>query len=458
MVERPRPAGVDLIMSESIENNAAYSHRAIWAIALPMMLSAVSTPLVGFVDTGVMGHLDSPLYLAAVAANATIFSVVLMGLNFLRMGTTGVTAQAYGAANYGRTSESLVQGIVIATVLAGVLLVMQIPIRETALRIIQPDAATTDLARAYFDIRIWSSPATLWNFVLIGWLLGMQNARGPLMIMLSINLTNATLDLLLVVGMGMTVDGVALATVLAEFAGLLTGLYFVRREMTGHDPLWKPAHYRDWSRYRQLFAINGNLFIRSLALMLTLAFITAQGARLGAVVLASNALLMNFIYFMAYALDGIAHAAEALAGKAYGARTRGGLELAVNRTLAWTGLFAILFSLFYLVAGNTIIATLSDIPEIRQTAAEYLPWLIAAPLISAWCFLYDGVYVGITRAREMRVVMVGATLLVFLPTWFICRSWGNHALWFALLMFMAARGVGMHIWYRRLLVTGRLHH
>jgi len=254
----------------------------------------------------------------------------------------------------------------------------------------------------------------------------------------------------------MTVEGVALATDIAEVAGLIVGAAFVRAELKEHKPVWQLKHYLDIHRYLPLFSINANLFLRSMALMFTLAFITAQGARLGDVILASNALLMNFVYFMAYALDGIAHAAEALAGKAIGARDKTGLERAVSRTLLWTGIFAALFSLIYYLGGTTIISLLSDLPQVRATAAIYLPWLIAAPLISAWCFLYDGVYVGITRAREMRIVMVGATLFVFLPTWFVFRDWGNHALWLALMMFMAARGAGMHLWYRYLLRNHRL--
>jgi len=193
-----------------------------------------------------------------------------------------------------------------------------------------------------------------------------------------------------------------------------------------------------------------------MALLFTFAFITAQGARLGDVILATNAVLMNFLYLMAYALDGIAHAAEALTGKAVGARNRQGLELAVSRTLLWSGGFAALFCLAYFVAGSSIIALLTDLTVIRETAEIYLPWLVAAPLISVWCFLYDGVYVGITRAREMRVVMLTSTLLVFLPTWYLFSSWGNHALWLALMLFMAARGIGMHLWYRRMLSRNQL--
>ena len=443
-------------MPDNSYSTADYSDRAIWAIALPMMLSAISTPLVGLVDTAVMGHLDSPVFLAAVAANATIFSIILMGLNFLRMGTTGVTAQAFGSNDHERITESLVQPLAIGLFLAFVLLIMQWPLREAALWVLSPAEETKELARLYFDIRIWSAPAVLANFVIIGWLLGMQNARGPLAIMLTINLTNAALDIWFVTVLGMTVEGVALATVIAEVAGLLVGAAFVRAELGGHKPVWQLTHYLDVKRYLPLFKINANLFLRSMALMFTLAFITAQGARLGDVILASNALLMNFVYFMAYALDGIAHAAEALAGKAIGARDKAGLEIAVTRTLIWTAVFAALFSLLYYLTGTTIISLLSDLPEIRTTAAIYLPWLIAAPLISAWCFLYDGVYVGITRAREMRIVMVGAALFVFLPTWFVFRDWGNHALWLALMMFMAARGLGMHLWYRYLLRDQRL--
>jgi MATE family multidrug resistance protein len=322
--------------------------------------------------------------------------------------------------------------------------------------VLAPGPETTELAKKYFDIRIWSAPPLLWNFVIVGWLLGMQNARGPLAIMLTINLSNVALDFWFVVGLGMTVEGVALATVIAEIAGAVVGAWFVIAALRAHQPKWEPAHYRELKRYLPLFKINGNLFLRSMALMFTLGFITAQGARLGDLILASNALLMNFIFFMAYALDGIAHAAEALAGKAIGARDRHGLETAVKRTLYWTGFFACLFCLVYLLTGHSIINMLSDIPEIRATALIYLPWLIVAPLICAWCFLYDGVYIGITRAREMRIVMISAALLAFLPTWYLFRDWGNHALWLALMVFMAARGLGMHLWYRRLLADDRL--
>jgi MATE family multidrug resistance protein len=436
--------------------SAGYTGRAIWRIALPMMLSALSTPLVGAVDTAVMGHLDSPVFLAAVAVNTTIFSVLLMGLNFLRMGTTGVTAQAYGSASDERMTESLIQPIVIATILTAGILTLQLPIQEIALWLLKPETATQLLAVEYFDIRIWATPAVLLNFVFIGWLLGMQDAKGPLAIVLVINLSNAALDFVFVVGFGWDVAGVATATLIAEILGTLTGLLLVVARLRRHRVVWQLQHYTTYSRYLPLFRINRDLFVRSLALMFTLAFITAQGARLGNVYLATNALLMNFLFFTAYALDGIAHAAEALTGKAVGAHSRAGLELAVKHTLRWTMVFAGLFSLAYWQAGTAVINLLSDLPSIREGAITYLPWLIILPLTAAPCFLYDGVYVGTTRSREMRIVMVGSALLVFMPVWFLLRGLENHALWLALNAFMLARSASMHIWFRRLLRSNQL--
>jgi MATE family multidrug resistance protein len=443
-------------MNTPVSTPQGYSHRAIGAIALPMILSAISIPMAGIVDTGVMGHLDSPLYLAAVAASATIFSFVFMGFNFLRMGTTGVTAQAFGSGDAERIGESLVQPLIIAVCISCALLLLQVPLRELALWVLGPGEATKELARVYFDIRIWSAPFILSNFVIVGWLLGMQNARGPLVIILTFTLSNIALDLWFVIGLGMTVDGVALASLIAEIEAFVVGIVFVRAELRDIKPAWRLDHYRELGRYLPLFRINGNLFIRSMALMGTLGFITAQGARLGDLILATNALLMNFVFVSAYALDGIAHAAEALAGKAVGARDLAGLRLAVRRSLLWTGVFATLFTLVYLAGGTQFIDLLTDIPDIRATARIYLPWLIASPLIAAWCYFYDGVYVGVTRAREMRIVMVGSALLIFLPVWFVFRDWGNHALWLALMAFMASRGIAMHLWYRRLFAAGSL--
>lgn len=433
-----------------------YGHRAIWAIATPMILAAVTVPLVGLVDTAVVGHLDDRVHLAAVAAGAQVFSVLFVGLNFLRMGTTGLTAQACGADDHEAIRRALGQALLAALLLGLAIILLQLPLREGAIRIIGAEPAVSAGIRAYFDLRVWSAPATLANFVALGWLLGMQNGRGPLLLTLVINGVNIALDLWFVLGLGMTVRGVAAASLVAEYAGAGTGLWLVWRELALRPAAWPLAALRSLSAYRRLFQVNLNLLLRTLALMFTFTFITAQGARMGSVFLAANAVLMNFQWLMSYALDGIANAAEALVGKAVGGRDRAGMELAVGRTLRWSALFATFFTAAYALGGGLLVNALTGLPEVRATAREYLPWLIVSPLISFWSFFYDGVYVGAVRSREMRIIMLTATFGVFLPTWFLFRDYGNHAIWLAFTLFMAARGLGMHLWFRQLLATDAL--
>ncbi len=434
----------------------AYSHNAVWRIAAPMIISSVTVPLLGMVDTAVMGHLEDPIFLAAVAVGATIFSVLFMGLNFLRMGTTGITAQGFGARDNDTVREALGQSVITALTLAAIIIVIQPLLASTALALLSPSEQVATLTLDYFRIRVWSAPASLCNFALIGWLIGMQNARGPLAIMLVTNLINIVLDLAFVVWLGMDVDGVALATLIAEFCGLAAGVVIVRAELARHPGSGTPIHLFVLARYRRLFDVNANLFVRTMALMFVFAFVTAQGARMGDIILAVNALLMNFQLFLAYALDGIAYSAEALVGKAIGGRDRDGMLLAVRRTLQWSLLFASGFCAFYLVAGGWIIDLMSDIETLRATARDYLPWLIISPLISVWSFLYDGVFVGATRSKEMMFIMVGSLLFVFLPTWFGFSQFGNHGLWLAFTLFMAARGASMHFWFKRLVNSDTL--
>ena len=408
------------------------------------------------VDTAVMGHLDNAFYLGAVASGATIFSVLFMGLNFLRMGTTGIPAQGFGAGDNGAVRESLGQALLTALLFATIIITLQRPIIEASVSLIGASVEVTHYTREYFAIRVLSAPATLCNFVLIGWLRGMQNARGPLAITLVINVTNIILDVVFVLLLGMQVRGVALATLIAELIGIVIGIIYVRKELTSHSGDWTRARLLDLMRYRRLINVNAALFLRTMALMFVFAFITAQGARMGDLILAVNALLMNFQFLLSYALDGIAHAAEALVGKAIGSGDRDGTAIAIRRTLHWSVLFAGLFCLVFWTAGGYSIDLLTSIDDIRIAARNYLPWLIISPLVSVWSFLYDGVYVGATRSKEMMVVMVASVLLIFLPTWYGFNILGNHGLWLAFTLFMAARGVGMSVWLRRLVNSGAI--
>lgn len=423
--------------------------RDMWRIAVPMILSNVSVPLLGMVDTGVTGHLDNAAYLGAVAIGSMIFTFIYMGMNFLRMGTTGIAAQHYGANDNDGLRASLGQALIVSLIIALLLVALQVPIGQLALDLLGGNDEARGYAEEYFRIRIWSAPGTLANYALLGWFIGLQNARVPMIIFLTINLSNIVLDLVFVIVLGMKVDGVALASVIAEYSGLVVGAAFAVRALRKRAGHWPVARLTRVSEYKAYFSVNANLFVRTMALMFTLAFVTAQGARLGGVVLAANAVLMNFQYLTSFGLDGIAHAAEALVGKAIGEGRKDALQQSVKLTLKWSLVFALGFSSLYLLAGPLIIAALTDLDDIRETATRYLPWMIASPIVSVWSFLYDGVYIGATRAKEMRNVMLFSALFIFLPVWYLTQSFGNDGLWLAFLLFMASRGIGMRLGYRK---------
>jgi MATE family, multidrug efflux pump len=318
-----------------------------------------------------------------------------------------------------------------------------------ALSLLGAESEVTGFAQQYFSIRILSAPATLANYALIGWFIGLQNARVPLYIALAINLTNIALDLILVVGLGYKVDGVATASVIAEFTGLAVGLAFVPGKLRRHPGRWDRSRLTSLRAYAAFFAVNGHLLVRTLALMFTFAFVTAQGARMGGLILAANAVLMNLQNLLSFVLDGLAHAAEALVGRAVGAKNSSALRASVTLTLRWSLYLSVGFSLAYFLGGQYLIRLLTNLSDVRETTLRYLPWLAVLPVVSVWSFLYDGVYVGATRARAMRDIMLVSTFLVFLPAWFVLRPLGNHGLWLAFTLFMASRGIGMHLYYRR---------
>ncbi|WP_455212643.1 MATE family efflux transporter, partial [Kaarinaea lacus] len=378
------------------------THRQVWSLAGPMILSNLTVPLLGMVDTAVVGHLPESYYLGAVAVGAMIFGVVFWGFGFLRMGTTGLTAQALGALDYEQVRVLLARALVLAMLFAILLIVLQEPIANLAFYLMAPSEFVEQYGRTYFTIRIFSAPATLANYVIIGWFLGLQNARIPLLLLLVVNSVNIALDVVLVMGLQFTADGVAWASLVAEYCGLLLGLYLVGGELKKYPGVWHRERIFDREKFRRMVSVNQDILIRTLCLMFTLAFFTAQGSRMGEVILAANAVLFNFQTFMAYGLDGFAHAAEALVGKATGAKDRQAFFRAVHVVFFWALLVSILFSLSYAFLGNHLIALLTDIPRVAHAADEYLFWVAILPLISIWSFAFDGIYLGATRTGEMR--------------------------------------------------------
>ncbi len=426
------------------------THIETWRLAGPMILSNLSIPLLGLVDTAVMGHMSEPYYLGAVAIGALIFSFIYWGFGFLRMGTTGLVAQAHGADNHSDVRSILARASVMAITISVLLLLLQGAIERFSWWVLEASEQVEFYASVYFDIRIWSAPATLINYVLIGCFLGMQNARGPLYLLLVVNTSNIILDLWFVWGLNMDVAGVALASVIAEYIGAVVGVVLLKHQLSRYEGVWQLQSLFDRRKMRQMVVLNHNIFIRTLCLIFSFAFFTAQGAKYGDVVLAANAVLMNFQTFMAYGLDGFAHAAEAMVGKAIGQRDRLAFKRAVYTAGVWSAVVAALFVLIYGLFGSLIIQGLTDIEAVRQTSMLYLPWLVAAPLLSVWSYLYDGVFVGATRSAEMRNTMLVSTVIFFLPAWYVLQPWGNHGLWAALMVFMVARGITMAFSYHRI--------
>ena len=338
-----------------------------------MMLSNITVPLLGMVDTGVTGHLENAVYLGAVAIGSTLFGFLYSGVNFLRMGTTGITAQRFGGGDDDGVRVALGQALVVAMAIATILVLLQVPLITLAMKLLGPEPEVAEFASEYFSIRIWSAPATLANYALIGWFIGLQNARIPLYIVLAINLTNIALDLVFVLLLGMKVDGVAAASVIAEFTGAAIGISFALSELRRRGGHLDVSHLTTLKEYAEFFSINANLFIRTMALMFTFAFVTAAGARMGGLILAANAVLMNLLNLVAYALDGLAHAAEALVGKAAGAKDGQALRRSVQLTMRWSFYFAVSFSVLFWITGPLFISLLTDIPEVVNTTMRYLP-------------------------------------------------------------------------------------
>ena len=426
-------------------------NRRVWRLAGPIMLANITIPLLGIVDTAVVGHLDQVYYLGAVAVGSLIFNFLYWGFGFLRMGTTGFAAQAHGADDSAEMVATLWRAMVIAAVIGFGLLVSQGLIIEGAMAIMEAGAEVDAHARAYFSIRIWSAPAALANYVVLGWFLGMQNARAGLIIQVTINLINIVLDLVFVVGMGMAVEGVAAATVIAEYAGLGLGLVMLRGALAriGRAAIdWRRV--LEPARMRHMIGVNRDIFLRTLCLITAFAYLTIQSARMGDVILAANAVLLNMVTFMSYALDGFANAAQALIGRAVGEKSRTDYRGVVRVSTIWALGFAVAFSLAYAATGSLIIDGMTTLPEVRAAARAVLPWMILAPLVSVWGYQLDGIFIGAMQTLEMRNAMI-LSLIVYLIAVEVFRPlYGNHGIWLGFTLFMVARGLTLGYYFPRI--------
>lgn len=416
-------------------------HARIWALAWPMMLSNLTVPLLGLVDTAVIGHLPSPHYLGAVAVGSMIFSTLYWAFGFLRMGTTGLVAQACGREDGAANRTLLAQSLILASLIGAVLVLLRTPLTEFALALVDPASDVLHEAREYTVVRAFGAPAALCNYALLGWFVGNQNTRIPLILLTAGNLLNMLLDLLFVYGFGLHAGGVALASVIAEWSSLLLGLWFCRRLLGAIPGRFLLEPLRRLQAYSAMLRVNRYLFVRTITLLFTFAFFTTQGARQGTDILSANAVLLNFLLLISNALDGFAHATEALSGRTLGKRNLQQFYRTVVSAGLWSLATALGLTLVFALAGNWIIALLTAIPSVRHTAAIYLPWLVALPLIGIWSYLLDGVFIGTTQVKAMQNTMLFSVFCIFLPVWWLTQALGNHGLWIAMLSFFIARGL-----------------
>ncbi len=417
-------------------------HRLVWRLAVPNILANLTIPLLGAVDTAVVGRLGAA-EIGAVAVGATVFSFLYWSFSFLRMGTAGIAAQAHGAGDTEALLATLLRAGTLAAGVGLAMIALQEPIILAALALIAPSDAVTPLAESYLAIRIWCAPAAICNMVLLGWLIGRQRMMIGLILQLVINGANMALDVVLAVWLDMGVAGVAAATVIAQYAGLAAGLRVVRSERLGLGRRaawpWRSAWARD--ALAQMMRLNRDIFVRTLCVIVATSMLTALGARFGDLVLAANGILMLFQAFMSYGLDGFAHAAEALVGAAIGKRNRAELAAVVRVSTLWAGIVAIGYAIVFAIAGAAIVAAITTVPDVRAAVADYLPWAVASPLVSVWAFQLDGIFIGATRGRVMRNAMLVAFAGYLAALWLLVPMWANHGLWCAFLILMALRAV-----------------
>ncbi len=415
------------------------TNRAVLAIALPIVIANISTPLIGLVDTAVVGQLPDPRHIGGVAIGAAIFSFLYWAFGFLRMGTTGLTAQASGARDASEVAASLLRALLIAGVAGLALILLHRPLGAGALALVGASEAVETEAARYIAIRFWSAPAALANFALMGWFIGLGRTRTALLLQVFLNVINAGLDLWFVLGFGMGADGVALGTVIAEWSAALLGLGIAARAI----PRW-PSVARVMQRAGlvRTVAVNRDIMIRTLCLLGAFTFFTAYSATFGDVTLAANAILMQMVGFVAYFLDGFAFAAEVFVGRAIGARSESAFGEGILISSLWAVGLSAALSIVTLVAGGAIIDALTVNPDVRATAREYLPWAALMPIVGIACWQLDGIFIGATRGADMRNMAILSTAIYFMA-WALLTPFGNHGHWMALFALNVARGASL---------------
>jgi multidrug resistance protein, MATE family len=432
-------------LQEAVIDEKVLRNRDVLAIAIPMILSNATVPLVGIADIGVIGQLNDAALIGGVSMGSTVFAMIFWAFGFLRMGTTGLTAQAVGAGDQAEIAANLYRPLIIALACGTVLFVLHVPAILFILRLVGGSAEVQSATADYFGVRILSAPATLANYALTGWLIGLVRAKLAFLLQLFLNAINIALAIFLVLIAGKGVKGAALAAVCAEYAAAIIGIAIARQMLLGVRK--DSVRVFDGKAFRRLIAVNGDIMIRTICLLFAFTFFAAQGAKLGDTALAANSVLRSLSDLSAYVLDGFAFAAEVLVGQAVGALSLRRFRQAVFLSSAWALVLALLVSLIFWAAGILLIDLMTTTPSVQEAAREFLPWAVITPIAGVACFQLDGIFIGATRTAEMRNMMI-LSLAIFLGAWAsLTPAFGNHGLWASLIIFYAARAATLGLRY-----------
>lgn len=409
----------------------------VWQLAWPMILANISIPLLGMVDTALVGHWALAEDMAAVALGSMVFDIIFWAFGFLRMSTTAISAQKQASC------KIFYQSSLIAAILSVLLLIFSPWLKALILLFIHSTPSVEEKLSAYFDIRIFSGLFTLTNYVIFGFFFGKQNTRIPLILLCLTNALAMLLDVYFVAFLNYGAKGIALANLIAQVAGMSLGILLTYHQFLSKQAIPSLHQLLSKQELTALFRLNSDIFIRTLMLVATTAFFTRQSASLGVVVIAANSILMQMQLLVSYALDGFAIAAESLIGQAIGENNKADFLSALKACTVWIFMVSIIFMLFYALFGEFFIQFMSAIPEIQQFAKQFLIWVILLPLISAPGFLLDGVFIGAAWSDSLRNTMLFSSLVVFFPLWYVTKSFGNYGLWMAYSGFMLARGLSL---------------
>ena len=413
--------------------------RQILHIALPSIVSNITVPLLGLVDVAIVGHLGSAAYIGAITVGGMLFNMAYWLFAFLRMGTSGLTAQAYGRGDRAETVRVLVRALGVALAIGVALVALSRPVADVAFRLIPCSPEVEASARVYFALLVWGAPAVLGLYGFAGWFVGMQNARFPMAVAITQNVVNIVASAALVFGLGWQVEGVAAGTLIAQYAGLLMAVAGWWRGYRADARGVSLRPVTDSAALSRFFAVNRDIFLRTLCLIAVTVCFTSSGAAAGDTVLAANALLMQLFMLFSYVMDGFAYAGEALAGRYVGAADAAGFRRTVRRLFGWGLVLAVAFTLAYGAGGRTFLGLLTSETSVVGMAMAYLPWAVAIPLTSFAAFLFDGIFIGATATGRMLLAMAVASSVFFISYYLLTDTLGNHALWLAFLAYLGAR-------------------